>query len=83
MDGNNVSYLPGVWYFPAKIDLFRSEKVGAISIAHSFNNRGERWSGPGNLCGLRFLRRREISFVLQRIVDNLESKTLLYAGKFP
>ena len=72
----------GTW--PAKNDLFKSEqKVGTISIAHSFNTRGERWSGPGNLCGLRFLRRQETSFGLQRVVYNLESTTLLYAGKFP
>ena len=62
---------------PAKKDLFRSErKVRAISI-------GGKWSGPGELCGLRFLRRRETLFVVQRIVDNLESTRLLYSGKFP
>ena len=45
---------------PAKNDLFRSEqKVGAISIAHSFNTRGGRWSGPGDLCQFRFLRKRK------------------------
>ena len=37
---------------PAKNDLFRSEqRVGAISITHSFSTRGRRCSGPGNLCG--------------------------------
>ena len=37
---------------PAKNDLLRSEqKFGAISIAHSFNTRGGRWSGPGDLGG--------------------------------
>ena len=66
MDGNNVSYPPGVWYVASqKNDLFRSEQeVGAISIAHSFNTHGERWPGPEDLCGLRFFRRRETSFVL-------------------
>ena len=50
MDGNNVSYLPGVWYFASKkmICLKSEQKVGAISIAHSFSTRGERWSGPGD-----------------------------------
>ena len=37
---------------PAKNDLSRSEqKFGAISIAHFFNTRGGRWSGPEDLCG--------------------------------
>ena len=35
---------------PAKNDLFRSEqRVGAVSIAHSFSTSGRRCSGPGQV----------------------------------
>ena len=61
---------------PAKKDLFRSErKVRAISI-------GGRWSGPGDLCGLRFLRRRETLFVVQRIVDTWNPRDYYTQGNF-
>ena len=69
---------------PAKNDRFRGEqKVGAISIVHSFNTRGGRWSGPGHLCRFRFLGKQETSIVLKRMVDDLEGTTFLYTGKFP
>jgi len=43
---------------PAEKDLFRNEQKGeAISIARSFSTRSERWLGPGDFSGLRFLRR--------------------------
>ena len=33
---------------PARNDLFRNKEKGKmISIAHSFNTQGGRWSGPG------------------------------------
>lgn len=53
---------------PAKNDLFRSElKIGAILIAHSFNTRGLRWSGHGNLCGFRKSSNVNTAYSLERI----------------
>lgn len=53
---------------PAKNDLFRSElKIGAILIAHSFNTRGLRWSGHGNLGGFRKSSNVNTAYSLERI----------------
>ena len=53
----------------------------AISTAHSFQTRGGRWSGPGDLYAFRFFRIPEISFALQTMDNSLELTTLLNTGK--